>query len=90
MTTKTLTISVIASTAIFTSSAFALVPPLIEEVNELDPIVVSADFREAKLSQTSNAVSVISESELYDKASQNLVEVLSSQANVNFTAGAST
>ncbi len=35
----------------------------------LDPIVVSADFREAKLSETADSVTVIGEEEIYDKAS---------------------
>jgi len=90
MKTKKLTISLIASTAIFTNSAFALSPAVPEEnIIELDPIVVSADFREAKLSETSNAVSVIGEEKLYDKASQSFAETLSSTPNVNFSAGAS-
>ena len=81
MTTKTLTLSIAATTALLTTSSFAEVT--------LDPIVVSADFREAKLSQTSNAITVIGEEKLYDKASQPLIEVLSSTPNVNFSAGAS-
>ena len=83
MTTKTLTISIIASTAIFTSTIFA------ETTNELDPIVVSADFRASKLSQTSKSVTVIGEEELYDKASQNFEDVIGKTPNVNFTSGAS-
>jgi len=89
MSTKTLTISIIASTAIFTSSASALSPVVQQETNELDPIVVSADFRETKLSQTSNAITIIGEEKLYDKASQPLIEVLGSSANVNFSEGGS-
>jgi len=89
MTTKTLTISIVASTAIFTSSAFALSPVVPQENNDLDPIVVSADFREAKLSQTSNAVTVIGEEKLYDKSSEAFIETLSSTPNVNFSSGAS-
>ena len=80
MTTKTLTLSIVATTALLTT---------ISAETELDPIVVSSDFRENKLSQTSNAITVIGEEKLYDKASQPLVEVLGSAANVNFTAGAS-
>ena len=80
MTTKTLTLSLVAITALVTT---------IHAETELDPIVVSADFRDAKLSHASNAITVIGEEKLYDKASQPLVEVLSSTANVNFTAGAS-
>ncbi len=56
---------------------------------ELDPIVISADFREAKLSQTSKAITVIGEEKLYDKASQTFINTLASTPNVNFSAGAS-
>ena len=82
--------SIIATTAIFNTSLMALSPvvPVIE-TNELDPIVVSAEFREAKLSHTSKAVSVIGEEELYDKASQNFEEVIGKTPNVNFSSGAS-
>jgi outer membrane receptor protein involved in Fe transport len=91
MKTNKLTISLIASTAIVTSSAFALSPvvPQDEERIELDPIIVSADFREKKLSKTNNAVSVIGEDKLYDKSSQSFTETLASTPNVNFSAGAS-
>jgi len=91
MKSTTLTISIIASTAIFTSSAFALSPVVPDDAEriELDPIVVSADFREKTLSQTSNAITVIGEDKLYDKASQPLIEVLGSSANVNFSEGGS-
>ncbi|HIP50972.1 MAG TPA: TonB-dependent receptor [Campylobacterales bacterium] len=81
MNSKHLPLSLIAISALLTNTAIA--------ETELDPIVVSADFREAKLSQTSNAITVIGEEKLYSKASQPLVEVLGSTANVNFTAGAS-
>jgi len=56
---------------------------------ELDPIVVSSDFREKKLSQTNNAIAVIGEEQLYDKSSKAFIDELSSTPNVNFTAGAS-
>ncbi len=87
MTTKTLTISIIASTAIFSSSAFA--ESQSEDRIELDPIIVSADFREKTLSKTNNSVAVISEEKLYDKSTQAFTETLSSIPNVNFSAGAS-
>jgi outer membrane receptor protein involved in Fe transport len=60
-----------------------------ESTTELDPIVVSSDFREKKLSETSNAVTVIGEEQLYDKASQAFIDVLGTAPNVNFSAGAS-
>ena len=81
MNTHVFHISIVTASMLLHSSAFA--------VEELDPIVISADFREVKLSQTSNALTVIGEEKLYDKASLPLVEVLGSTANVNFSAGAS-
>ncbi|CAA6807140.1 MAG: TonB-dependent receptor [uncultured Sulfurovum sp.] len=86
MTTKTLTLSTIAASTILTSTALAQTS---ENSNELDPIVVSADFREAKLSQTSKAITVIGEETLYDKSSQTFIDTLAQTPNVNFSAGAS-
>jgi len=83
MKTNILTGSIIATYALLNTPAFA------EESTTLDPIVVSADFREKKLSQTTNSITVIGEEEIYDKASQPFIEVLSETPNVNFTAGAS-
>lgn len=82
MTSNKLTLSLLAASALFSTTSFA------DEVT-LDPIVVSADFREAKLSETTNSVTVISEDEIYDKASQPFAEVLGSTSNVNFSEGAS-
>ncbi|MBD3790625.1 MAG: TonB-dependent receptor [Campylobacterales bacterium] len=81
MHTKLLPLSLIAAMAL--QSAYA------ENTTELDPIVVSSDFREKKLSETSNAVTVIGEEKLYDKASQAFIDVLGTAPNVNFSAGAS-
>jgi len=83
MKTKILTGSMIAAYALLNTPAFS------EETTELDPIVVSADFREEKLSQTAASVTVIGEEKIYDKASQSFIEVLASTPNVNFSAGAS-
>ncbi len=82
MTSKILTLSILASSALLTTPTFA------EEVT-LDPIVVSSDFREKKLSETSNTVTVVGTEELYDKSSQAFEEVIGQTPNVNFTAGAS-
>ncbi len=82
MKSKILTGSIIATYALLNTPAFA-------EETTLDPIVVSADFREAKLSETTSSVTVIGEEEIYDKASQSFIETLASTPNVNFTAGAS-
>ena len=82
MTNKILHTSLIAAMALVTTSSFA------EEIN-LDPIVVGADFRDQNLSQVSNSVSVISEKDIYDKASQSFVETIAATPNVNFSSGAS-
>jgi len=55
----------------------------------LDPIVVHSDFRAKALSRTSDAVSVLTEDKIADKASQNFEDVISQVPNVNFTSGAS-
>ncbi|MDM5272151.1 TonB-dependent receptor [Sulfurovum sp. zt1-1] len=81
MNTKLLPLSLIAALAL--QSVYA------ESTTELDPIVVSSDFRAKKLSQTSNAVTVITEDKIYDKSSQAFMEVVGSAANVNFSAGGS-
>ena len=81
MNSKYLTLSFVAISALLTNTATA--------ETELDPIVVSADFREAKLSQTSKAITVVGEEELYDKSSKTFVDTLAATPNVNFSAGAS-
>jgi outer membrane receptor protein involved in Fe transport len=82
MKNKILTTSFIAACTMASVSSFA------EEIN-LDPIVVSADFREKKLSETTNSVSIIGEEDIYDKASSGFEEVIGKTPNVNFTSGGS-
>ncbi len=79
---KLKTISLITALAIAQSVMYA------EDIN-LDPVVVSSDFREAKLSRTSGAISVINEEDLIDKAPQSFEDVIGQVPNVNFTSGAS-
>ncbi len=82
MTTKIVTLSLIASMALVSTPVSA------EEIT-LDPIVVGADFREKNLSETTTSVAIIGEEETYDKSSQAFEEVLGKTPNVNFTSGAS-
>ncbi len=82
MKSKILTASIIASYALLNTPAFA-------EETTLEPIVVSADFREKTLSETTNSVTVIGEEEIYDKASAAFEEVIGKAPNVNFTSGGS-
>jgi iron complex outermembrane receptor protein len=82
MTSRHLTLSLIAVSALWTAQAAA-------EEHTLDPIVVGADFREHKLSETTGSVSVLNEEELTDKTTEPLFEVIGRLPNVNFTAGAS-
>jgi outer membrane receptor protein involved in Fe transport len=82
MKSNFLRVSVIASYALLSTSTFA-------EETTLDPIVVSSDFREKTLSQSSNSMTVIGESELYDKSSLAFEETIGQVPNVNFTSGAS-
>lgn len=81
MKSKTLTVSIITTLAI-TSALFA------KDVN-LDTIVVSSDFREQTLSQTSANVSVITEEDIYNRASESFENIIGQTPNVNFTSGAS-
>ena len=83
MKTKLLTGSMIAAYALLNTSAFA------EETTTLDPIVVSADFRELNLSMVSGSVSLISEAEIYVKSRHAFAEVVACEPNVNFSSGAS-
>ena len=80
---NTFTMSIATACAIMTTSAFA------EETTTLDPIIVGADFREQNLSKVAGSVSFISEADIYDKSTQAFVEVVASEPNVNFSAGAS-
>jgi len=82
MKLKHTTLSLIAASLLPLAAATA------EELT-LDPIVVGADFREHKLSQTTGSVSVLDEADLADKSTEPLFEVIGSVPNVNFTAGAS-
>ena len=79
---NTFTMSIATACAIMTNSAFA-------EEATLDPIVVGADFREQNLSKVASSMSIISEADIYDKASQSFVEVIAAEPNVNFSSGAS-
>ncbi|MBU3014901.1 TonB-dependent receptor [Poseidonibacter lekithochrous] len=79
----------ILSALMITSYATLNTTAIADETITLDPIVIGADFREKKLSQTSNSVTLISEGEIYDKASKSFVETLASTPNVNFSSGAS-
>ena len=82
---KILTLSTATICAVFTTPILVLA----ETSNQLDPIVVSSDFRAKKLSQTTNSLSVIGEEDLYDKSSQSFEEIIGGTPNVNFTSGAS-
>ena len=83
MKSNTLTLSIVTACAILNISAFA------EEVTTLDPIVVGADFRDKKLSQTTESVTVIGSEDLYDKSFQAFEDVIGQVPNVNFSSGAS-
>ncbi len=69
--------------------AAAVVTTAVAEEFTLDPIVVGADFREHKLSQTTGSVSVITEDKIADRVTQPFAEMIASVPNVNFSSGAS-
>jgi outer membrane receptor for ferrienterochelin and colicin len=74
---KNLTLSACTSFILLSSLAYA------EDVI-LDQITVSSDFRDASLSQTSKAISVLSEEKIEDKAHESLESVIGQIPNVNF------
>ena len=76
------TLSIITAIMIASPSTYA------KDLN-LDPIVVSSDFRAQTLSKTSGAVSVIGEEDIIDRASDSFENVIAQTPNVNFTSGAS-
>ena len=82
MKSKILSTSVVASIALLNT-------PLLAQEIELDPIVVSSDFRDQKLSRTSSSVAVISQEEISDKSSQPFESVIGQTPNINFATGAS-
>jgi len=82
MKIQNLTLSIIASCALLTPCVYA------NEIT-IDPIVVTSDFRDKSLSQTSNSITVLSEEKLKDNASTSFENVIGQIPNVNFTAGAS-
>jgi len=74
--------SLVAAATLFSATLGA------EEIN-LDPIVVGADFRAQKLSETAGSVSVLTEADLVDKAAEPFAEVVATLPNVNYSSGAS-
>jgi outer membrane receptor protein involved in Fe transport len=82
MTTKHLTLSLLAVSALASNTSFA------EELT-LDAIVVNADFREQNLSKVGAAVTVLTEDKIAGKSAANFEDVIGQVPNVNFTSGAS-
>ena len=67
-----------------------LIPSLaLAESAQLNPVVVSADFRDANLSRTAGAISVINKEDIREKAHESFENVIAQTPNVNFTSGAS-
>ena len=82
MKIKNLTLSAFTSFILINSLAYA------EEV-KLDAITVTSDFRDKSLSQTSKAISVLSEDKIAEKASESFENVIGQIPNVNFSTGGS-
>ena len=82
MKIKNLTLSAFTSFILISSLAYA------EEV-KLDAITVTSDFRDKSLSQTSKAISVLSEDKIAEKAHESFENVIGQIPNVNFSTGAS-
>ncbi|WP_121627898.1 TonB-dependent receptor [Poseidonibacter antarcticus] len=82
MKIKNLTLSACTSFILLSSLAYA------EDIT-LDSITVTSDFRDKNLSQTSNAISVLSEDKIEEKAHQSFENVIGQIPNVNFSTGGS-
>lgn len=59
------------------------------EANELDEIIVTADFRETTLDDSTVSVTVTSEEELQKRGAEHVSETLNAAPNVNVASGAS-
>lgn len=79
---KLQTLSIITAVALIQSASSA------KDIT-LDPVVVSSDFRETKLSASVGAISVIKEEEIVERTSEPFEDVIAQTPNVNFTSGAS-
>jgi len=82
MKIKNLTLSVTASFALLSSSIYA------NEIT-IDPIIVTSDFRDKNLSDTSNSITVLSEDKIIDNASTSFENLIGQIPNVNFSTGGS-
>lgn len=87
MKIQKLALSAIASLVLLNSSSFA--ENTKQDSIELDPVVVTSDFRSEKLSKTSNTVSILNYEKLADKSSAPFESVIGQVPNINFTSGAS-
>ena len=84
MKIQKLTLSAITSFTLLSSLAYSN-----ENTTTLDSIVVTSDFRDTTLSNTSNSISVLSEEQLSNKAHQSFENVIGQIPNVNFSTGGS-
>jgi len=70
-----------AITSIIATSSYA--------ADELDTVMVNADFRATSIEETTSSVSVIDSVEINKRSAQHVEKVLNAAPNVNFSAGAS-
>ena len=82
MNSNKLKLSILTASILFTSTVSVC-------AETLDEIIVTSDFRDTTLNTTSKSITVLSEDQIYDKASQNLLETIANVPNVNFSSGAS-
>lgn len=79
--------SVVAGAATFGYSTNALSES--DAIDTIDEIVVSADFRDSTAQTTPSSLTVVSNSQLQNRAAEHLQDVLNLVPNVNIAAGAS-
>ncbi|GMR14764.1 MAG: TonB-dependent receptor [Gammaproteobacteria bacterium] len=57
--------------------------------DELEEVIVTAQFRDTELLKSSGSISVVQQATLFDRGAQHLEEILNVLPNVNFSSGAS-
>jgi iron complex outermembrane receptor protein len=68
---------------------FALGATTVSLADELEEVVVTADFRASELMTNASSVSILGELQMQERGAQHLEDVLSAAPNVSWSTGAS-
>lgn len=71
------------------ASIYFASPAVFADISELEAVVVTSDFREQSLASTPASVTVVDDVAIKQKSARGLDDLMSGQANVNASAGAS-